>query len=234
MGWVPVPSAPLMRTLLVAITVAAGFVVFGYRYRISIVVLWVLFTWMEFMEATVYLNHYWFISVMGALMIFLPMASPLSVPIGAVWLVRFQIGVVYVFAGIAKLHGDWLLDGLPMGLWLQTTSDMPLLLSWAGAIFDCTIVVFLIWRRTRFLAWLAVVAFHIVTWVLFPIIGVFPFLMIGASTIFFDPDWPKRFGWTRKPVDREPHGPFTLGYWGSSVLDGVSDPVSIATFPLPG
>lgn len=212
MGWVPVPSAGQMQLLVAAIAVAATMVAIGYRYRMSIVVLWVLFTWMEFTEASVYLNHYWFVSVMGALMIVLPMDSPASVPVGAVWMVRFQVGVVYAFAGIAKLHGDWLIHGLPLSLWLGTKSHLPVIggllehattaivLSWAGAIFDCLIVGFLLWRRTRLAAWLVVVAFHVVTWILFPIIGVFPFLMIGASTIFFDPDWPQRFGWRSSPT----------------------------------
>ncbi len=207
MGWVPVPSALMMQVLIAGIAVSAVLVVFGYRYRISIAVLWVLFTWMEFTEATVYLNHYWFVSVMGALLVVLPMDSAGPVPVGAVWLVRFQVAVVYVFAGIAKLHTDWLANGLPMSLWLGTRSDLPLIggllehpgaavvLSVAGALFDCLIVAFLLWHPTRFWAWLVVVAFHLATWVLFPIIGVFPFLMIGASSIFFDPDWPTKFGW---------------------------------------
>ncbi|MFN7150861.1 MAG: HTTM domain-containing protein, partial [Microthrixaceae bacterium] len=126
------------------------------------------------------------------------------VPAVAMWLLRAQIGVVYAFAGLAKLHGDWLAHGLPLGLWLPARADTalvgPLLerpstalaLSWAGALFDCTIVVFLCWRRTRLAAWLVVVAFHAITWLLFPVIGVFPLLMVAATTVFFDPDWPRR------------------------------------------
>ncbi len=65
----------------------------------------------------------------------------------------------------------------------------------------------LLWRRTRLVAWVAVVAFHVATWLLFPI-GVFPWLMIGVTTIFFEPDWPERIAtkvrvWRRRsdPVD---------------------------------
>ncbi len=42
------------------------------------------------------------------------------------------------------------------------------------------------------MAWLVVVAFHAVTWFLFPVIGVFPLVMVAATTVFFDPDWPRR------------------------------------------
>ena len=61
----------------------------------------------------------------------------------------------------------------------------------AGALFDCLVVPFLLWRRTRLAAWLVLVVFHVCTWALFPI-GVFPWLMIGAATVFFEPDWPRR------------------------------------------
>ena len=122
---------------------------------------------------------------------------------GWVWLLRFQVGVVYAFAGLAKLHGDWVGRGLPLRLWLPARADLPLVgpllaepatahvLSLAGAAFDLAVVPLLLWRRTRRVAWLVVVAFHVTTWALFPI-GVFPWLMIGASTVFFEPDWPRR------------------------------------------
>ncbi len=81
-------------------------------------------------------------------------------------------------------------------------------LSVAGAAFDVSIVPLLLWRRTRFVAWLALVAFHVSTWILFPI-GVFPWLMIGVSTVFFAPDWPDHLrprwnGWAA-PVARSNH-----------------------------
>ena len=39
--------------------------------------------------------------------------------------------------------------------------------------------------------------FHVVTWRLFPI-GVFPWVMIAASTVFFAPDWPRRLARRRR------------------------------------
>jgi vitamin K-dependent gamma-carboxylase len=64
-------------------------------------------------------------------------------------------------------------------------------MSWMGALFDCTIVGWLLWRRSRPFAFAVLVAFHIGTAMLFQI-GVFPWLMIGASLVFFPPDWPSR------------------------------------------
>ena len=82
-------------------------------------------------------------------------------PVGVLWLLRAQVAVVYVFAGIAKLHGDWLVHALPLRLWLPALDGLGpfdgLLdqrwtahaLALAGALFDCTIVALLLWRRTR-------------------------------------------------------------------------------------
>jgi hypothetical protein len=210
LGRVPKPSPALGYALVLIVLVGGAAVVAGWRWRPALAALWVAFTWIEFVDATTYLNHYWFVSLFGLLLLVAPCGEEFAigarhrrVAIGWIWLLRAQIAVVYWFAGVAKLNGDWLGDGLPLRLWLPARADMPLIgglldepatayaLSWAGAAFDCTIVVLLLWRRTRLLAWLAVVAFHVVTWRLFAI-GVFPWLMIAVTTLFFDADWPRQ------------------------------------------
>jgi hypothetical protein len=213
MGWVPQPG-PLGIRILVATTAAAGVAIaLGWRTRIAAAALLVSFGWIEAIDATTYLNHYWFVTLLAVLAIVVPFGATWSldarrrpdrsrrVAIGWVWLLRFQVGIVYASAGIAKLQPDWLLRGLPLRYWLPARSDVPLIgpllrypetahvLSVAGAVFDCAVVPLLLWRRTRLWAWLAVLAFHVVTWRLFPI-GVFPWLMIAMATVFFDPGWP--------------------------------------------
>lgn len=214
LGWVPVPPSWAIPALVVLIGLAALAIATGWRFRIAVVVFVVAFSWLELVEVTVYLNHYWFMTLAGALFAFLPMSArwsldarrrgPADVPRLAVWMVRAQVGVVYTLAGIAKLNGDWLAHGLPLAMWLPARSHLPgigpllaerstaFVASWAGALFDCTVVALLSWRRTRAPAFCAVVAFHLITWWLFPIIGVFPWLMIAMATIFFEPDWPER------------------------------------------
>ncbi|HEY6533898.1 MAG TPA: HTTM domain-containing protein, partial [Acidimicrobiales bacterium] len=130
--------------------------------------------------------------------------APATVDRWVVWTLRTQLAVVYLFAGLAKLTPDWILRGEPLSAWLAARSDLPivgpmlthpsagLVASWAGAMFDLTIVGFLCWRRTRLGAYVAVVAFHLVTWRLFPAIGVFPLAMIALTPVFFAPDWPHR------------------------------------------
>ena len=222
MSWVPVPQRVGAYALVAVVALSGVAVALGWRYRVAVVVFALAFTWLEFVEASMYLNHYWFVTLLSLSMCALPADAVWSldarrrrgsndaatgqgsVAVAAVWLVRAQVAMVYLFAGIAKLHGDWLVRGLPLALWMPARSDHPLLgpivdlphaavvASVAGAVFDCTIVVFLLWRRTRPVAWIVLVGFHVVTWMLFPVIGVFPWVMIAMSTVFFDPDWPRR------------------------------------------
>jgi hypothetical protein len=117
---------------------------------------------------------------------------------------RAQVGLVYVYAGLAKLDSDWLFGAMPLQIWLRSRIESPLLvglgrkewvpyaMSWAGALFDLSIVPLLLWRRTRPFAFAAAVAFHLSIWALFPI-GVFSFVMLVAITVFFEPSWPRRF-----------------------------------------
>ena len=191
-------------------------VMLGYRYRFSITAFFLLFTYVELIDRTTYLNHYYLVSLLSFIMIFLPLnrvasldalrirrenGSPV-IPRGVLWLLMVQIGLVYVFGGLAKLNPDWLLHAQPLRIWLYNATDVPLIggllreewvayaMSWGGAVFDLTIVGWLLWRRTRPWAYGVLVIFHVATALLFPALGMFPWIMMGAALIFFAPDWP--------------------------------------------
>ncbi|MEZ5372710.1 MAG: HTTM domain-containing protein [Microthrixaceae bacterium] len=188
----------------------------GWRTQAALGVFLVGFLWMELIDAALYLNHYWLMTLLGALLFVLPVGRSWSidaasgrvartslVPAWMVWAARAQVGVVYVVAGIAKLNGDWLLRGEPLGMWLAARGDRPIVgplfdlpltpvvASWAGLVFDLTIVGWLLWRRSRPWAYAAVVVFHLATAALFRI-GLFPWAMMALTPVFFEPDWPVR------------------------------------------
>ncbi|MEM7139257.1 MAG: HTTM domain-containing protein [Myxococcota bacterium] len=196
--------------------VLATLIMVGLWSRPALVLFFLGFTYVELLDRTTYLNHYYFISILSLLLAFLPVERAMSlsrwlgrtrarqtVPRWALVVVRVQVGLVYVFAGLAKLRADWLLRGEPLHTWLAARSDIPWIgawlddravaigASWAGALFDLCIVPLLLWRRTRVPAYCALVGFHLVTGYLFSI-GVFPIVMILGATIFFEPDWPRR------------------------------------------
>lgn len=185
-------------------------VALGYKYRLSIILFFLSFTYIELMDKTTYLNHYYFISLVAFLLIFLPANAYFSldakrqpilsfeqVPQWTIDALKLLVAIVYFYAGLAKLNSDWLLQGMPLKIWLPAHYDLPILgnffhqnwliylLSWSGVIFDLSIPFLLLYKRTRVVAFVLVVVFHLLTWVLFPI-GMFPFIMILAATIFFD------------------------------------------------
>ena len=139
----------------------------------------------------------------------LPRARRAEVPAYAIYLLRFQVAVVYTFAGLAKVNADWLLHGQPLNVWLASRTGVPVIgplfaipgaalaMSWAGCLFDLTIAAWLSIRRTRVAAYLVVLAFHAITSALFPI-GMFPLIMVTAALVFFPASWPRDLAkWAR-------------------------------------
>ncbi|HBL80942.1 HTTM domain-containing protein [Aequorivita vladivostokensis] len=190
--------------------IAALFVALGYKYRVAIIVFFLSFTYIELMDKTTYLNHYYFISCVAFLMIFLPANVYFSVdayknprkafqmvPKWTIDSIKLILGIVYFYAGLAKLNSDWLFNAMPLKIWLPSKYDLPFLgdlmqqpwvhytFSWSGALYDLAIPFLLLYRRTRWFAFALVVTFHVMTRVLFPI-GMFPYIMIVSTLIFFD------------------------------------------------
>ena len=185
-------------------------VAIGYKYRLSIIIFFLSFTYIELMDKTTYLNHYYFISILSFLLIFLPANASFSidaylkkrsystVPKWTIDVIKLLLGIVYFYAGLAKLNSDWLFRAMPLKIWLPSKYDLPFIgntlmqqewfhysMSWGGAVYDLLIPFLLLYRRTRFIGFLLVLFFHIFTRVLFPI-GMFPYIMIVSSLIFFD------------------------------------------------
>jgi len=182
----------------------------GFLYRLNTILFFLCFTYIELLDKTLYLNHYYFVSLIGLLLIFIPANNyaSLDVYLGIkkpqyikrfyVLIIQIQIAVLYFFAGVAKINTDWLFHGQPMDIWLDKYHYLPVIgsilslkstaifCSWFGMLYDISLP-FLLWgNKTRKWAYLAVVVFHLATALLFPI-GVFPFVMIGATLIFFPP-----------------------------------------------
>lgn len=191
-------------------------VALGWRYRLSIITFFLSFTYIELMDKTTYLNHYYFISLLSFLMIFLPANTYFSldtkrkenlayeyIPRWSIDAVKLLLAIVYFYAGLAKLNSDWLIHAMPLKIWLPSKYDLPLLgdflhkewviylFSWCGALYDLAIPFLLISKRTRWFAFAMVVIFHVLTRILFPI-GMFPFIMIVSATIFFSASWHEK------------------------------------------
>ncbi|SEJ72874.1 Vitamin K-dependent gamma-carboxylase [Dyadobacter sp. SG02] len=189
--------------------ISALLVAIGWHYRLASVALFLSFTYIELMDKSTYLNHYYFVSLLCFMLIFLPANAMFSVdarqnkalragqiPAWCIDSIRVIVCMLYCYAGIAKLNSDWLLEALPMKIWLPAKNDTPVIgplfnhletayiFSWIGCVYDLS-VGFLLWnRRTRPFAYTSVVVFHLLTSLLFPI-GMFPYIMIVTALVFF-------------------------------------------------
>lgn len=232
-SWVkPWPGVGMYVHFAVMGLCAAG-VMLGYRYRLSVIGFGLTFAYAHLIDKTNYLNHYYLVLCLCGLMACLPLhgmwsldarrdpsSRRTSLPAWMLWTLRAQVGVVYFFGGVAKLKTDWLVSAEPLGIWLARSAELPLvgplladpraalLMSWAGAAFDLSIVPLLLWRRTRPFGYVAVVVFHLLTAQLFQL-GLFPYIMIFGSLLFLPPNWPRKLLGSRAAL--VPAGPPLAG-----------------------
>lgn len=242
--------------LFILCGLSALFVCIGYKYRVSIILFFLTFTYIELLDKTTYLNHYYFISVVSFILIWLPTHCSFSidaknntslraefVPRWHIDILKLMLAIVYIYAGLAKLNCDWMCRAMPLAIWLPTKFDIPLLgsllhekwihyiFSWGGAVYDLTIVFFLLWRRTRLFAFVMVLIFHILTRVLFPI-GMFPYIMISGTMIFFSGHFHSNLFHRFLSILRVDSEIFKNGKkYKKSVLDRMGAPV-LAVFML--
>lgn len=215
-GWLPEPSPDVIYGLFGALVVLGLLVAVGLFYRWAIAALFVVFSYVQLLDVTNYLNHYYLVSLLAALLCVIPAhafwsldarrapsVARSTLPAWCMYLLRFQVATVYLFAGLAKLNPDWLLHAQPLNIWLSARIDFPVIgalfaerwvayaASWFGFLFDTFIVIFLLSRKTRPYAYGVVLSFHAMTFALFPI-GMFPVIMTVAALVFFDPSWPRK------------------------------------------
>lgn len=195
--WVrPLPGDGMVLLFAVAGLAAVG-VATGKRYRASAVVLAGSWSWIFLIDQTNYLNHGYLLCLLAWLFAVVPMER--TVPRWAVLLVTGQLALVYVFGAVAKLDADWLAGDVARFFLSRTELTEPLAQSKAGRVafalsgflFDLLIVPGLLWRRTRLLATLAAATFHLTNAWLFQI-GVFPWVMLALTPVFYPADFTRR------------------------------------------
>jgi hypothetical protein len=215
--WIKPLDATGMYAVFAVMMLCTLFIASGFLYRISALLFFLLFTYVELIDKSNYLNHYYFISIISFLMVLLPANKSYSldrlmgltkpsneVPRWTILTLQLQMAMVYFFAGLAKINADWLFHAMPLQIWLPSKAEIPIigsmlderiiayLFSWCGMIFDISIAFFLFNRRTVWYAYAVVIIFHILTAILFPGIGMFPFIMIVCASIFLPAGFHER------------------------------------------
>lgn len=184
----------------------------GLFYRAACILAFILAGWGFVQAQEYYLNHYYLLLLVNFLMILVPAHRCWSVDalIGRVrpvrrihlWLLKGQVEIVLLYAGIVKINHDWLM-GEPLRSWLLARRDISVigpLLDYEAAFYAAsygTILLhilgapLLFFKRTRLPIFAVYCLFHLSNHHLFDI-GIFPWMTIALTTIFFAPDWPRR------------------------------------------
>lgn len=212
LGWiVPWPGIGLYAHFA-ATGLFAAMVALGLCYRVAIVGLFLGFAYVFLLDQGSYLNQYYLALCVALILCLLPAHRALSLdarrtrlaPVAPRWSIlalRAQFELMLLHAGLVKLNEDWL-RGQPLGLWLAERSDLPILGPWLAlpglAVVAAHGVVvlhligapLLLLRRTRLPVFVLYVGFHLASAILFRI-GMFSWLTLAGTLMFFDPDWPR-------------------------------------------
>lgn len=184
-------------------------VMIGYKYRLSIIAFTILWTATYLMQKASYNNHYYLLILISGFMCVLPAHKYLSVdtkikpaitsihmPNWARWIFIGQMAIVYTYGSIAKLYPDWL-DTTVMSQFMLAKQHYYIIgdvlqntylhyfLAYGGILFDGLIIPLLLIKKTRKIAFITAIFFHLFNAVVFQV-GIFPFLSLGFCLFFFD------------------------------------------------
>jgi vitamin K-dependent gamma-carboxylase len=213
----------VMGLLGVAITL-------GWQYRIVMPLFTIGWAGLYFMHKTSYNNHHYLMLLLCLMMCLTPAHCNLSLdaktsrtkrrttlPALFKWQFLVLFLIVYTYASVAKWYPDWM-SGQVSEIMFSAKTDMPLLgkiyawkstalvVAWGGIFYDLLVIPALLWKRTRKIAFFISIAFHIFNSITFQI-GTFPYMMIGASVLFFPPNTIRKVFRIKREKDIE-----TLNY----------------------
>lgn len=198
-------------------------VMIGYRYRLSLLCFTILWTAQYLMQKTAYNNHYYFLTLICFLMLFLPANSyysidvkrnknikSLTMPQWCSFVLILQVSILYIYASIAKLYPDWL-DGTFTRLLYSHKTDFPFIgkfftekwfyisIAYLGILFDGLIVPMMLWKKTRTLALIASLIFHLSNSFILKV-GIFPYFALSFIVFFYPPDTIRRIFFKKRPA----------------------------------
>lgn len=215
-GWLrPLPE-PYIYYAWGLVGILALMVAAGLFYRVAIIAFTLLFSYFFLLDKAQYLNHFYMVILYAGLLCLLPANRAYSidarlfpqrrsdtVPRWSIWALRTQTEIILIYAGLVKITEDWL-KGEPLGMWLRAQADefpfgalfyqdwVIALGAWGTIALHLFGAPLLLFKRTRLPIFLVYCVFHIANSIFFNI-GIFPWLTIAASTIFFAPHWPQLF-----------------------------------------
>jgi vitamin K-dependent gamma-carboxylase len=207
-----------MYVLYVLMGIAGLLVMVGYKYRMALLFYTISWAYVYLMQKSSYNNHCYLLMLLNFLMLLFP--ANRSASLDALWNPSFRkehmsrgiyvliitfLGIIYAYASVAKFYPDWLDGSFPKYLMSTRGRNFDILqqgwvhqaILYFGLFFDFLIVPLLLWKKTRWLAVIASVFFHVFNSVVFQI-GIFPYLALSFLLFFFSTEvLHKRFLWKK-------------------------------------
>ena len=203
------------------------FIAFGFKYRFSIITFTVMWFAVYLMQKASYNNHYYLLALISFFMCFFPANRGYSIDAHrnssiqsnsmysyVKWIIILQLFLVYTYASIAKLYGDWLDFGI-IEILMKNKITYPLIGSvlqepWVhktiaitGVVFDALIIPALLWKPTRNVAFITSIFFHLTNSIVFQI-GIFPYLALAFTVFFFEADTIRSIFFKKKETFKNP------------------------------
>lgn len=198
-------------------------IMLGFYYRFTALLFAFMWLAVYLMQKSAYNNHYYLLALVAFIMAILPAhryasidarrnpeLKKLTMPRWISLFMISHIAIVYFYATIAKFYPDWL-DGTFIRILFSSKTHYPvigqifdkhwfhLFIAYSGMFFDGLVVPFLLWRRTRTLALLASLFFHLFNAV-FIQIGIFPFFALSYILFFYEPETIRKIFLRFKPA----------------------------------
>ena len=181
----------------------------GYRYRFASLGYAVLWSISYLGQKSSYNNHYYLMFLLTWMSVFIPANRRFSLdvkqgrtdecnqlPFYLNYFYLAMFAVVYFYAAKNKFYPDWL-DGRFIALSTKNSfmHQVPLLkeviiqpwysvlVAWCAILYDGLVIPALIWKRTRKLAVIFSVIFHMYNSIVYQV-GVFPYMSLAVLTFF--------------------------------------------------
>ncbi len=213
--WI-VPLPPLVMKTLLLIAMACGIgVMLGHYFRVAAFTLFAIYAYHFLLDSSYYQSTAYLLVLLSFLLACSPAHHLCSFDAERIparlrgqgsrlylLLFRFQIALVYFYAGVAKIDEDWI-AGRTLSVMVPTSRlaalsspfvsahGVAVAMSWIGLLFDLLVAPALFFRRTRTVSLIALILFHLHNAVTFRLVHL-PWMMLLVASVFLDPDWPRK------------------------------------------
>jgi vitamin K-dependent gamma-carboxylase len=222
-GWYQGLLGPTMYGYYALMGLLGILVLLGYRYRWSLGGYTLLWAGAFLMQKESYNNHYYLLLLICFIMLLMPAhqyfsldakrnpsIKSLTMPRWVSIVMITQMSIVYFYATVAKFYPDWL-DGTFTGLLFTPMKNAPLIggiltekwfhlfIAYSGIVFDGLIIPALLWKRTRTIAVIASLIFHLFNSASLKI-GIFPYFALSFVVFFYEPETIRNLFLKKKPA----------------------------------